>query len=85
MFQTNLVRQRLNYECRKCIDGQFGYHLWDHGFPLSLVKSNDVIFNENKMHKHLVKEVEVRKLVFMDVSTNVDASTCAYICENVVN
>ena len=85
------LRKKLDYKCRKCIflgygiDGQFGYRLWDPD-TRTVVRSSDVVFYENKMHKQSVKEVEVRKVVFKDImpsvdvkqkkSLDVDASTC---------
>ena len=49
------------------MDGQFGYRLWD---PESqkVIRSNDVVFNETKMHKQPKKEVTYRKVTFSDVS-----------------
>ena len=32
-----------------------------------VVISNDVILNENKMYKHAMKEVKVKKIIFKDV------------------
>ena len=50
------LRKKLDYKCRKCIflgygiDGQFGYRLWDPD-TRTVVRSSDVVFYENKMHK----------------------------------
>ena len=42
--------------------GKMGYRLWDPE-ARKIVRSNDVIFNEKKMHKQL-REVETRKVSF---------------------
>ena len=71
------LRKKLDYKCRKCIflgygiDGQFGYRLWDPD-TRTVVRSSDVVFDENKMHKQSVKEVEVRKVAFKDSTPFVD-------------
>ena len=94
------LRKKLDYKCKKCIflcyriDEQFGYLLWDPG-PRTMVRNSDVVFNENKMHKKPIKEVDVRKVAFHNVvpfvsivehnfSTDVDASACAQPHKNVV-
>ena len=88
-----------NWLCRKCIflgygiDGQFGYRFWDPNTRI-VVRSGDVVFYENKMHKQSIKEVEVRKVVFKDImpsvdakqnnSLDVDASTCDQSLKTVI-
>ena len=66
------LRSKLEPKSRKCIfigygqEGEFGYHLYD---PQSkaIIRSSDVVFNEARMHKQPVKEVEYRKVTFSDV------------------
>ena len=70
------LRQKLDFKSRKCIflgygvDGQFGYRLWDPE-TRTIVRSSDVVFNEKIMHKQPIKEVEVRKVVFQDVTPSI--------------
>ncbi|MCO5555187.1 hypothetical protein L7F22_008730 [Adiantum nelumboides] len=55
----------------KCIflgygeDGEMGYRLWDPALR-KIIHSNDVIFNENCMHKQPTKVEEVRRVVFRE-------------------
>ena len=66
------LRGKLDPKSRKCIfigygqEGEFGYRLYD---PQSkaVIRSSDVVFNESRMHKQPVKEVEYRKVIFSDV------------------
>ena len=64
------LRANLDPKSRKCIfvgyglDGQFGYRLWDPE-SRSILCSNDVVFNETKMHRKPVKEVEYHKVTFL--------------------
>ena len=48
-----------------------GYRLWD---PKShkIIRSHDVVFNEKKMHKTPIKDVEMCTISFQDVNP----STC---------
>ena len=46
--------------------GEMGYCLWDPK-ARKIVCSSDVIFNEKKMHKQPLKEMEMRKVSFQDV------------------
>ena len=68
------LRAKLDPKSRKCIfvgyglDGQFGYRLWDPK-SRSILCSSDVVFNETKMHRQPVKEVEYQKVTFSDVSS----------------
>ena len=70
------LRQKLDFKSRKCIflgygtDGQFGYRLWDPE-TRTIVRSSDVVFNEKVMHKQPNKEVEVRRVVFQDVTPSI--------------
>lgn len=43
------------------------YHLWDPKSP-KIIRSHDVIFNEKKMHKTPIRDVEMHKLTFQDVN-----------------
>ena len=54
---------------KKCVflgygePGEMGYRLWDPE-ARKIVRSNDVFFNEDKMHKKPVKTVEIRRVIF---------------------
>ena len=39
---------------------------WDPDTQI-VVKSNNVVFNENKRHNQFIKQIEMRKLVFKDI------------------
>ena len=49
-------------------NGEMGYHLW---YPNSrkVIRSSHVIFNESKMHKQPIKEIEYRRIQFEDVAS----------------
>lgn len=60
-------RTKLNDKSMRCIflgyaDEDFGYHLWD---PVKhkITRGRDVIFNESKMFKRIVGELEVKKVI----------------------
>ncbi|MCO5549365.1 hypothetical protein L7F22_002836 [Adiantum nelumboides] len=65
------LRTKLQPKSSKCIflgygeDGEMGYRLW---YPAlrKIIRSNDVIFNENCMHKQPTKVEEVRRVVFRE-------------------
>ena len=42
-----------------------GFRLWDPE-ARKIVRSNDVFFNEEKMHKKPIKIVEIHKVVFQE-------------------
>ena len=50
-----------------------GYRLWN---PKShkVIRSTHVIFNEPKMHKKPIKEIEFRKVTFEDIPTETQKS-----------
>ena len=54
---------------KKCVflgygePGEMGYRLWDPE-ARKIVRSNDVFFNEDKMHKKPAKIVEIRRVIF---------------------
>ncbi|MCO5611032.1 hypothetical protein L7F22_065281 [Adiantum nelumboides] len=62
---------KLEPKSSKCIflgygeDGEMGYRLWDPALR-KIIRSNDVIFNENCMHKQPTKLEEVRRVVFQE-------------------
>lgn len=66
------LHAKLDPKSQKCIfvgyglDGQFGYCLWDPE-SRSILRNNDVVFNEIKMHKQRIEEGEFRKVTFSDV------------------
>lgn len=79
------LRAKLDPKSQKCIfvgyglDGQFGYCLWDLESQ-TVIRSSDVVFNETKMHKQPVKEVEFQRVTFSDVlppMTIASASECS--------
>ena len=65
------LRDKLAPKSKKCIflgygePGEMGFHLWD---PESrkVLRSSDVYFNEDKMHKRPIKTVEIRRVVFQE-------------------
>ncbi|MCO5550507.1 hypothetical protein L7F22_003994 [Adiantum nelumboides] len=65
------LRTKLEPKSSKCIflgygeDGEMGYRLWDPALR-KIIRSNDVIFNENCMHKQPTKVEEVRRVVFRE-------------------
>ena len=46
--------------------GKMGYRLWDPE-ARKIICNSDVIFNEKKMHKQPLKEMEMRKVSLQDV------------------
>ena len=56
---------------KKCIflgygtSGEMGYYLWETE-ARRIVRSNDVYFNEEKMHKRPIPTVEIRRVVFQE-------------------
>ena len=44
-----------------------GYHLWDLESH-KIIHNHDVVFNEKKMHKTPITDVEVHKVTFQDVN-----------------
>ena len=68
------LMQKLAPKSQKCIfigygtEGEMGYRLWN---PEShkVIRSSHVIFNESKMHKKPIKEIEFRKVTFEDIPT----------------
>ena len=42
---------------------EMGYRLWDYD-SYKIIKSHDVNFNEKKMHKTSIKDVEMHKVTF---------------------
>ena len=64
-------RNKLEPKSCKCIflgygdEGEMGYRLWDPE-KRKIVRSNDVIFRENRMHKQPEKTEEVRRVVFRE-------------------
>ena len=73
------LRQKLDLKSQKCIfigygtEGEMGYRLWN---PEShkVIKCSHVIFNESKMHKKPIKEIEFRKVTFEDIPTETQKS-----------
>ena len=73
------LRQKLDPKSQKCIfigygtEGEMGYRLWN---PEShkVIRSSHVIFNESKMHKKPIKEIEFRKVTFEDTPTETQKS-----------
>ena len=45
--------------------GEMEFCLWDPNSK-KVLHSNDVYFNEDKMHKRPIKTVEIRKVVFQE-------------------
>ena len=72
------LRHKLDPKSHKCIfvgygagygaDGEMGYRLW-HPKSCNIIRSSDVIFNESKMHKHPLREIEYRRVTFEDVTS----------------
>ena len=66
------LHAKLDPKARRCIfigyglDGLFGYCLWDLESQL-VIDSTDVVFDETKMHRKLVKEIEFQKVTFFNV------------------
>ena len=66
--------RKLDPKSHKCIfigygaDGEMGYRLW-HPDSRKLIRSFHVIFNESKMHKQPIKEIEYRRVRFEDVAS----------------
>ena len=64
-------RDKLAPKSKKCIflgygeSGEMGFRLWDPE-ARKIVRSNDVFFNEKKMHKKPVQTVEICKVVFQE-------------------
>ena len=64
-------RDKLAPKSKKCIflgegeSGKMGFRLWDPE-ARKIVRSNDVFFNEEKMHKKPIKTVEIRRVVFQE-------------------
>ena len=64
-------RDKLAPKSKKCIflgygaSGEMGYRLWDPE-ARKIVRSNDVYFNEEKMHKRPIPTVEIRRVVFQE-------------------
>ena len=62
-------RDKLAPKSKKCIflgygaPGEMGFRLWDPE-ARKIIRSNDVFFNEDKMHKKPVQTVEIRRVVF---------------------
>ena len=62
---------KLAPKSKKCIflgygsSGKMGYYLWDPE-ARKIVQSNDVYFNEEKMHKRPIPTVEIRRVVFQE-------------------
>ena len=56
---------------KKCIflgygdSGEMGYKLWDPEAK-NIICSNDVFFDEERMHKKPIKEIEIRRVVFQE-------------------
>ena len=73
------LRQKLDPKSQKCIfigygtEGEMGYRLWN---PEShkVIRSSHVIFNESKMHKKPIKEIEFKKVTFEDIPTKTQKS-----------
>jgi hypothetical protein len=53
------------------LNGSFGYRLWDLETH-QVVRSLDVVLNESPMHKPGERTIELRRLMFADVSTRLD-------------
>jgi hypothetical protein len=70
-------RRQLESRSRKCIflgygpNRSFGYRLWD---PEShqVVRSLDMVFNESMMHKFADRSIELRRVMFSDITTPLD-------------
>ena len=65
------MRNKLDPKSRKCIflgygiSGEMGFHLWDPE-ARKIIRSHDVVFNEEKMHKKPMPTVEVRRVVIQE-------------------
>jgi hypothetical protein len=70
-------RRKLESWSRKCIflgygpEGSFGYRLWDPE-TRQVVRSSDIFFNESAMHKSTERPIEVRRVMFSDVTAPLD-------------
>ena len=64
-------RDKLSPKSKKCIflgygkSVKMGYRLWDPKAK-KIVCSNDVYFNEEKMHKKHVPTVDIRRVIFQE-------------------
>jgi len=64
-------RDKLAPKSKKCIflgygeSGEMGFRLWDPE-ARKIIRSNDVFFNEEKMHKKPVQTVEIRRVIFQE-------------------
>ena len=64
-------RDKLAPKSKKCIFlgygdfGEMGYKLWDPE-TRNIICSNDMFFDEERMHKKTVKEIEIRRVVFQE-------------------
>ena len=64
-------RDKLAPKSKKCIflgygeSGEMGFRLWDPE-ARKIIRSNDVFFDEEKMHKKPVKTVEIRRVIFQE-------------------
>ena len=62
-------QDKLAPKSKKCIflgygePGEMGFRSWDPE-AREIVRSHSVFFNEKRMHKKLVKTVEVRRVIF---------------------
>ena len=62
---------KLAPKSKKCIFlgygefGEMGFGLWDLE-ARKIVRSSDVFFNEEKMHKKPIKTIEIRRVVFQE-------------------
>ena len=68
------LRKKLDPKSHKCIfigygtSGEMGYRLW-HPKSNKVIRSSHVIFNESKMHKKPIQEVEYKRVTFEDVAS----------------
>ena len=64
-------RSKLDPKSIKCIflgygdSGEMGYRLWDPQ-PRKIVRSHDVVFHEDKMHRQPEKVVEICRVIFQE-------------------
>ena len=74
------LRKKLDPKSHKCvfigygIDGEMGYCLW-HPESHRVIRSSHVIFNEAKMHRKPIKEIEYRRVTFEDVASETQKPT----------